>query len=271
MKAADASVVLTGASGGLGSAIARQLVGEGASMLLVGRSAGPLLELAQSLDVGAHRRSRVDVLIVDVTTEHGRAAIIDAAAARRANVLINNAAVAAFGPAHDLQADHARQIVDTNILAPMLLVAGMLPMLRSRPRAQILNIGSTLGSLGVPGFSAYGASKAALRIYTEALRRELAGSAIRVQYYAPRTIDTRFNTPQVMAFNKATGSTSDSPQAVARQVARMLRTESRQRFAGGIEPLIARLNGLFPEWLDGVFARHRKALESLHLPPGASL
>lgn len=270
MKLTDASVVLTGAAGGLGSAIARKLIADGACVLLVGRSTGPLSSLAESLSASSPSRARVDALAVDVTTEHGRAAIVDAAAARQVNVLINNAGVPAFGPAQDLQAVDVRRMFDTNIVAPMLLTAGMLPVLRSRPRAQVLNIGSTLGSLGVPGFSAYGASKAALRIYTEALRRECADSSVCIQYYAPRAIDTPFNTPEVLAFNKATGSPSDTPEAIAYEVARMLRIESRQRHAGGFEGLAARLNGLFPELLDGVFAKHRRALRSLKFPSGAS-
>jgi len=270
MSPRDASVVLTGAAGGLGSAIAQRLFEEGARLLLVGRTPGPLLSLARALNGGAGDRSRVDALVVDVTTDEGRRAIIDAAAARRVNVLINNAAVSAFGPAQDLNPEVARRIAETNIVAPMLLTAGMLPLLHSRERAQILNIGSTLGSLGVPGFAVYGASKAALRLYTEALRRELADSAIRVQYYAPRAIDTSFNTPQVQAFNSATGSASDSPQAVARCVARMLQSESRQRYAGTLEAIAARLNGICPEWLDGAFAKHRRALTSSKFPSGAS-
>lgn len=270
MSPRDASVVLTGAAGGLGSAIARRLVDEGARLLLVGRTAGPLLALAQSLNAGATDRLRVDALVVDVTTDSGRAAIVDAAAARGANVLINNAAVAAFGPADRLQADESHRVMETNVVAPMMLIAGMLPVLRSHPRAQVLNIGSTLGSLGVPGFSVYGASKAALRLYTEALRRELADTGIRVQYYAPRGIDTPFNTPEVQAFNQATGSASDTPQAIAARVLRMLQRESRQGFAGGVEAIAARLNGLCPEWLDGAFSKHRRALTANKFPTGSS-
>ncbi|CAB3731936.1 SDR family oxidoreductase [Achromobacter piechaudii] len=270
MSPRNASVVLTGAAGGLGSAIARRLVDEGARLLLVGRTAGPLLALAQSLNAGAADRMRVDALVVDVTTDGGRAAIVDAAAARDVNVLINNAAVAAFGPAQQLQADEACRVMDTNVVAPMMLIAGMLPMLRSRPHAQVLNIGSTLGSLGVPGFSAYGASKAALRLYTEALRRELADTSVRVQYYAPRAIDTPFNSPEVMAFNQETGSASDTPEAIAANVVRMLQRESRQGFAGGVEAIAARLNGLCPEWLDGAFAKHRRALMNSKFLSGSS-
>jgi short-subunit dehydrogenase len=245
-------------------------VDEGARVLLVGRSPTPLLGLAQSLNGASLNRSRVDALVVDITTDHGRAAIIDAAAARNANVLINNAAAASFGPAADLRADHARQVVDTNILSPMLLTSGMLPLLLARPRAQILNIGSIVGSLGVPGFSTYGATKAALRVYTEALRRELADTPVRAQYYAPRSIDTAFNAPEVVAFNKVTGSRSDAPDIVAQKIIRMLRDESPQRFAGIVEAFAVRLNGLCPRWLDGAFTKHRRALKPFASSPGAT-
>lgn len=270
MNPTDASIVLTGAAGGLGSAIARKLMDDGACLLLVGRSAPSLLSLAQSLGADFQGRSRVDALVADITTDHGRAAIIDTAAARRANVLINNAAVVEFGPAQDLLSDQARRMIETNLLAPMLLTAGMLPMLCSRDHAHVLNIGSTLGSLGVPGFSAYGASKAALRLYTEALRRELADSSLCIQYYAPRAIDTPFNTPDILAFHRATGSPSDSPETVAREVVRMLRTESPLRFAGTLEALAVRLNGVFPGLLDGAFVKHRRALKTMKISSGAS-
>lgn len=270
MNIREASVVLTGAAGGLGSAIARRLRAQGARVLLIGRSADPLLALAQSLNAGGTDRNAVDALVVDVTTSGGRAAIVDAAAARGANVLINNAALAAFAPAQDLRADQAQQLFATNVLAPMLLTGEMLPHLRALPRAQVLNIGSVLGSLGVPGFAAYGASKAALRVYTEALRRELAGSSVKLQYYAPRAIDTPFNSPEVIAFNQATGSPSDSPDKVALAVQRMLENESPQRFAGLVEALAVRLNTLCPRLLDGVFAKHRRALGAVFPKSGVS-
>lgn len=264
MRLDQTSVVLTGAAGGLGSEIARMLRSEGARVLLVGRNAQTLLPLAQSLSTGAQDRDAVDALVVDITTVQGRAAIADAAAARRANVLINNAALAAFGPARDVDPARLTTMFDTNVIAPMLLTASLLPTLLNQPRAQILNIGSVLGSLGVPGFAAYGASKAALRVYTETLRRELADTSVRVQYYAPRAIDTPFNAPQVVAFNRATGSRADTPKDVARVVLHMLHAETAQRYAGPFEALAVRLNTLFPRLLDGAFSKHRRALRAPH-------
>ncbi|OWT74686.1 MULTISPECIES: SDR family oxidoreductase [unclassified Achromobacter] len=270
MNLSKASVLLTGASGGLGSAIARRLHAEGSRLLLVGRSADALVALANTLSIDPHDRASVDILAVDITTGHGRAAVIDAAQARCVDVLINNAAVPAFGAAEQISPERAQLVVETNILAPMLLTGALVPELRSMPEAAILNIGSILGSLGVPGFSVYGASKAALRVYTEALRRELADTRLRVQYYAPRAIDTPFNSAEVRSFNAATGSATDTPDVVAQCVVRLLKKGEAQRYAGAFEALAVRLNALFPRLLDSAFAKHRRALDAVRQPNGVS-
>lgn len=263
MKIEHASVVLTGAAGGLGAEIAHRLVDEGARILLIDRSRESVISLAHTLCADASDRSRVDALVVDITTQAGREAVLDAAAARKANVLINNAGVAAFGPAAELDAAQAETAVAVNVLAPLLLTSGLLPLLLAQPHAQVVNIGSTLGSIGVPGFAVYGATKAALRLYTESLRRELADTAVRVQYFAPRAIDTRFNSPQVDAFNAATGTRTDPAARIAGRVIQLLRDEAPERYVGVLERIGARLNGAFPRLLDGAFAKHRRALSAM--------
>lgn len=263
MKSEQMSVVLTGASGGIGSAIARRLVFGGACVLLVGRSKDALLSLACELSAGIQNRRRVDALVVDVTTQAGRDAICDLARSRNANVLINNAGRAGFGAAGMLADAESEAVLRTNLLAPMLLTANLLPHLRKQPRALVLNVGSTLGSIGVPGFSVYGASKAGLRNFSEALRRELADSSVRVQYLAPRSVKTGFNDVQVQAFNAATGSHADEADVVAKAALRLLQSERAQRFMGGIEPIAARLNAVIPRLLDGAFRKHRQVLQTL--------
>lgn len=263
MKIEHASVVLTGAAGGLGAEIAHRLVDEGARILLIDRSRESVISLAHTLCADASDRSRVDALVVDITTQAGREAVLDAAAARKANVLINNAGVAAFGPAAELDAAQTETAVAVNVLAPLLLTSGLLPLLLAQPHARIVNIGSTLGSIGVPGFAVYGATKAAVRLYSEALRRELADTAVRVQYFAPRAIDTRFNSPQVDAFNAATGTRTDPAARIAGRVIQLLRDEAPERYVGVLERIGARLNGAFPRLLDGAFAKHRRALAAM--------
>lgn len=262
MRLEEMKVVLTGAAGGIGAAIARALVSAGASVLLVGRSGERLETLAAELK----GRARAVALAADITREEGRRAIRDAAIAMRANVLVNNAGVPSFGTLESLDEAHVARVVETNLIAPMLLSRLLLPHLRAQPEARVLNIGSVLGSLALPGFCVYSAAKFGLHGFSEALRRELAGSTLQVQYLAPRTTRTAFNDARIEAFNRATRVQSDSPELVARAALDMLERGTAERYLGFPEKLAVRINALAPRWLDGVFKRHRKALRSDHQP-----
>jgi len=261
MNPREMRVVLTGASGGIGRAAASALIGAGARVLLVGRSRLPLEELARGLGASASAHA------ADVTREDGRASIAAAARDCGANVLINNAGLASFGRFQALEEAHVRQVLDTNLVAPMLLTRALLAHFDTRPQAAVLNIGSALGSLGLPGFCVYGAAKSGLHGFSEALRRELQGSRIRVQYLAPRTTSTSFNDARVDAYNRATGAQSDSPARVAVAILDMLVRGTPERFLGFPERYAVRLNALVPNWLDGVFKRHRTVLASDSINP----
>jgi short-subunit dehydrogenase len=262
MKLAQASVVLTGAAGGIGAPTARALVAAGARVLLVGRDGGRLASLASDL-LPADDRTRVDWLAADLTTPAGIEAVRAAALARRANVLVNNAGIASFGRLGALGEAHIEQVIATNLLAPMLLTRALLPGLQAQTEAAVLNVGSVLGRLALPGFTAYSAAKFGLRGFTEALRRELAGGPVRVQYLGPRVTETDFNSPEVDAYNRSTGSGADRPEVVAEALLAMLRDGQAERFLGFPEKLAVRLNGLVPSAMDGAFARHRQALPAV--------
>ena len=256
MSLAWASVVLTGASGGIGAATARALVSAGARVLLVARDPGRLYTLAQSLADGARER-QVAALAVDLAAAAGRRQLRDVAIARRANVLVNNAGVPCFGAFASLDDEAIAHVLTTNLVAPVSLTRALLPHLARQPRAVVLNVGSTLGRLGLPGFSVYAASKFGLRGFTESLRRELAGSTVQVLYLAPRATRTRFNDAAVTAYNRATHTREDDPATVATAVVRSLVRGTAERQLGFPEFLAVRLNGLVPRLLDGAFARHR--------------
>jgi short-subunit dehydrogenase len=262
MKIEQMSVVLTGAAGGIGSAAAHALTRAGARVVLVGRSPERLARLTQALAEPA----AVTTVVADVTTAQGRAAIHAAALEQGANVLVNNAGLPCFGTLEALDADRIVRAMETNLLAPMLLTRLLLPHLRAQPAARILNVGSALGSLGLPGFSAYSAAKFGLRGFSEALRRELQGSQVSVQYLAPRVTRTAFNDEAADAFNRATGAQSDSPEQVAAALVQTLRRGTPERLLGFPEKLAARINGMVPQLLDGAFRRHRSALQSSRQP-----
>jgi short-subunit dehydrogenase len=260
------SVVLTGATGGIGRAIAQALIARGDRVVLVSRSADEVGLLARQLGRGAAAGS-VEALAVDITRAEGRAAILRVAAERRCDTLINNAAIPSFGALETLDDAHIEAVISTDLVAPMLLTRALLPVLRLHPRATVLNLGSTLGRLGLPGFTVYGAAKSGLRGFSEALRRELSDGPIRVCHLAPRATRTAFNDARVDAYNRATGTRSDSPERVAAAAVAMLDGGPAERFLGFPEALAVRLNGLVPTWLDAAFGAHRAALRAERATP----
>ena len=263
MKAAQARVLLTGATGGIGRAIAAELLQHGAAVLLTGRSPARLAALSRALAPTAVLQSRVAWHATDLDDAAALPLLCEAAVAWQANVLVNNAGTSSFGRLETLGADHLEQVLRTNLLAPMRLTQALLPWLRSRPQAQVIQIGSVLGRLGLPGYSVYSASKFGLRGFSEALRRELRGSPVRVQYLGPRSTRTAFNDARVDAYNRATSTATDSPETVARALLELLQSGAAERFLGLPEKHAVRLNGLAPELLDGAFDKHRASL-----PPG---
>lgn len=261
MKAATARVLLTGATGGIGHAAARHLAQAGAAMMLVGRSPARLSALAREL--GQLTQRPIDQFAwhdADLNDAAALETLAEAAAAWGANVVIHNAGLPSFGALGNLSGPAMHQVLQTNLLAPMLLTQALLPHLRALPQAQVICVGSALGRLGLPGFSVYSASKFGLRGFAEALRRELAGTSVRVQYFAPRSTRTEFNDASVDAYNVATGTATDSAQQVATALVRLLESGAAESFLGFPEKLAVRLNGLVPEWLDSSFKKHRNSL-----------
>jgi short-subunit dehydrogenase len=265
MKINQARVVLTGATGGIGRAIAKQLLLQGAAVLLVARSPARLAalnrELARELKTADEAKAKISWHACDLTQPEAAQSLRAAAEEWHANVLINNAGVASFGRIDSFSAEHMAQVLDTNLLAPMRLTQALLPLLRTRPKAQVVQIGSALGRLALPGFSVYCASKFGLRGFSEALRRELGDTSVKVQYLGPRSTRTAFNDEQVMRFNRGTGTAMDSPETVAQALVQLIESEKAERFVGFPETLAVRLNGLAPSRMDGAFAKHRQ-----HLP-----
>ena len=137
-------------------------------------------------------------------------------------------------------------MITINLAAPILLTRLLLDQLTSRDEAVILNVGSIFGSIGHPGFTAYCATKAGLMRFTEALSRELADTAVRVAYIAPRATKTSLNDDRVNALNKELGNKSDNPELVADQIVAMLKNHSVLEYLGWPEKLFVKVNALLP-------------------------
>lgn len=264
MKARDARVLVTGASGGIGQASVEALLRAGAAVMLSGRSPERLAALARDLRqrTGAVA-GQVPWHAADLTRPADVAPLARAAERFDANAVVHAAGMPAFGRLESAAAGELERLLATNLLAPMQLTRELLPHLRRRACAHVLFVGSALGRLGLPGFSAYSATKFGLRGFAEALRRELAGTGVRVQYLGPRSTRTGFNDAAVEAYHRDTGTAMDDAATVAAALLRLLESEAAERFLGWPEKLAVRLNGLAPARLDCAFARHRRSLDAL--------
>lgn len=249
MDGSGRKVLLTGASGGIGRAIAHQLADTGARLLLSARDAIRLAELARELP-----RDTVTV-VADITSTIDRAALVQAAHEMGIDMVIHNAGVQEFGLFQQQDPGVLQQQLELNLCAPMLLSRELLPLLLQQETAALVFIGSTFGSIGHPGFAAYCASKFGLRGLAESLRRELADTGVRVHYLAPRATRTALNGPRVDALNKALGNATDEPEVVAGELLCLLAHErSSERFVGWPEKLFVRINAVLPRIVDSALA-----------------
>lgn len=164
------SVLIAGATGGIGSALARRLADRGDRLTLVARSRDRL----DALDVPGDRLA-LDLRLpgaarqaVDHVVEHQR----------RLDVVINAVGVVAFGPVEELSVDALEELFITNTFVPVFLAKAALPAMGEG--GTIVNISGVIAEQNLPGMAAYGASKAALRSFDEALRREARRQGITV-------------------------------------------------------------------------------------------
>jgi short-subunit dehydrogenase len=251
MKLAEARVLITGGAGGIGSAIAGELLSAGAAVLLADMNEAALA--ATALRLG--QSDRVGTVLADLTVPASRTALCQKAVQWRVNLLVNNAGVNHFGLYDELTPAQIGQTVSINVLAPMLLVHELLPHLKSQPAACILNMGSVFGAIGYPGYAAYSASKFAMRGFTEALRRELADTTVQVRYLAPRATRTPINTSAVEQMNAELKVAMDPPEVVARAARQVLEAGTPAAVVGWPEKLFARINAVLPGIVDGAIAR----------------
>ena len=178
------TILITGASSGIGLAAARRLAERGARLFLLGRSAERLAEATGDLDAIA--------LEADVTDFEAlqQAAGVIRHLSGRLDVLINCAGQFEVGPAELLGPEVAERLMRVNYLGTVATIHACLPLLRQGERPVIVNVSSIAGKLAPPYMAAYAASKFAVNGYTHALRQELAPEGIHVGLVLPGPVQT---------------------------------------------------------------------------------
>jgi NAD(P)-dependent dehydrogenase (short-subunit alcohol dehydrogenase family) len=192
-KSLDGRVaVVTGASRGLGRAMALELGAAGAKLALVGRDQAKLDETAAE---AAKAGAEAAVFLADVTSETQVRALEQGVRQRygRVDILINNAGMNIRKPLVEYTLDEWNTVLDTNLTSVFLVCRSFIPMMQGRGYGRILNLTSIMSHVSLPGRSAYSASKAALLGVTRALAQELAADGITVVAISPGPFATEMN------------------------------------------------------------------------------
>lgn len=184
------TVLITGASSGIGEAAARQFAAQGSRLVLVARRGERLAAIAASLPVPCH------VLALDLREGEAvdRALAALPAEFAEVGVLINNAG-GALGLEPAPRADWAdwQAMVDVNVTALLRVTRAVLPGMVARRRGHVLNLGSVAGTYPYPGGNVYGAAKAFVAQFALNLRADLAGTGVRVTNVEPGMVETEFS------------------------------------------------------------------------------
>lgn len=253
MELRDKHILLTGAAGGIGRLLAARLVERGAHLALVDANEAALQEVAADI-----RNSKV--ISGDLSGSEGCLAIADSAkqSLGHVDILINLAGMMSFRCFEDEEIDTMERIIQVNLLGAMRLTRHLLPDMLKRNSGRIINVGSVFGSIGFAYFSAYSASKFGLRGFSEALRRELHDSNVRVMYLAPRAVKTTLNTGRIMRMNEATKTNMDTPERVVERILRAVDNDRKEVYIGFPESLFVQINQRFPRLVDKVLASQNR-------------
>jgi short-subunit dehydrogenase len=246
-------IVITGATGGIGRELAKLLVSEGANLFLISSNAEKLKQLKDelqtpeiSINFSAFNLAKIEG-IKDAASVLSELDAID--------ILINMSGISYFGSFGLQEFESIEKLYNINLLAPTILTQSILPEMVVRNSGQIVNIGSIFGSISFPYFATYSASKAGLRSFSEALRRELYETNIKVSYLAPRAVKTQINEGKVTEFLEKSKTAIDDASQVAQKILNDIKQQKKNSYFGFPEKFFVRLNYLTPSLVDNALQK----------------
>ncbi len=228
----DRVVLITGASSGIGRAYAHAFARHGTKVVLVARRADMLEAVRQEI---APYAAAVLVAPTDITDSAQLQALVDQTLDRfgQIDLLVNNAGVDSGGPLYAIPQQLIRKTVEVNLSSAMCLTSLCLPSMLARESGWVINVASGWGAVAGPYVTAYSASKHGLIAFSDALRREVEGTGIRVISVLPYWTYSEMITPEIEQGLRATGTKIDLPEAVAEGTIQAMLEGKHNLYFGG--------------------------------------
>jgi len=250
------TVIITGASSGIGEATARRFYEAGSRVVLAARSADRLHALALELD---NNWERVLVAPMDVSEKAAVQQLVDQTLQRfgSVDILINNAGRGLFAAVADMDEAKLHHLFDVNFFGPLYLIQAILPMMQAQGAGVIVNVSSIIGRVTIPTSGGYCATKFALGALTDTLRMELRSSGVKVVAVFPGATHTAF-TANAMGTTRPRETPRGfavQPDRVAQAILRGVQHESRDVYVTFTDRMFVTVGRMAPRLMDWLLPR----------------
>ncbi|OHD08417.1 MAG: hypothetical protein A2086_07665 [Spirochaetes bacterium GWD1_27_9] len=257
-------VVITGASKGLGKALAIELALSKADVVLVGRKKDSLIKIVKEIEQLKKKTGRLFVVSGDISTKEGCDLLIRdiKKASGNFDILINNASNFSIGKFEDEKVENIKKIIDTNVTGTITFTKLALPILKLSKKPGIINISGFAGKVALPYLSLFTATKFAITGFSEALQREYAGDSLKIMTVYPAGIKTETTQEFAPKFEKI-GFTYDKPEDIANKIIEAYNSLRKELVLGKKERSLSFWNGFNKNSVDNKFKNLKQKISSI--------